>query len=994
MRKLLYFMAAAVALAFAGGRAQAQYYDWGQDPATVKWRSIRTPHIKYVFPHDYRKKAVQVMHYMDTIRPQIGYGFTHGPMNRMPLVIHSRNFSSNGIVMLAPKRIELIVTPEAQQFAFPHLKQLAVHEYRHAVQYNNLNRGLVRVLSWILGQQGSMVGLAFMPVWAMEGDAVLAETQMSTFGRGLQPSFSIEYRAMAAEGTGDYPVDKYFSGSYKHYLPNHYQLGYQIMSWADDHYGENMLDKTARFSARNPYLIFPFSIALKRYYDTTEGGIFEDSFGAMFDYWRSLPLEENTAQIVETPVTSYTTYSWPRICEYFPGDNPGRRIIALKSDLDRTSRLVAVDPATGEEQTLCRTGTVNSPIHVYGKHVLWTEYRQSTFWQQRVNSQLCTYNMTTGKKAVHPEYSNILFPMVTNPHPRKMETPAMAGVEYSPEGSYTIKKYLGREVPGIGYISVMRVGESIEEITARNEAYRAMTVEEWPLPDSITVHGLAHERQTGRLYFIGLSDGGMWIGSVGDGEKGFRQVTRPGYTTIANLTAGDGVLYFNSIASGKDEAHMYDLASGREYRVTTSRYGSFSPSAAGLDGLVMTTYTTDGHLLSQQAIDRDALTEVPYAKVPRNVVNPVRRKWPVMNMDEVTVSDTTERPVKKYRKGLNLFNFHSWAPVYFEPDRIMSEARFDIKLGVTLMSQNNLNSTYTQLSYGWTGSHNVLHGKFNYSGWAPKFELEAEWSDEKQAVARPSDVEAPRRLSDFLEFTGRVYLPFTLSSGASFRTLMPSVEYQYNNTRLYDFGKKDFRTGIHKISFGLQYAENQRMAHRDFLPRFGYAARVNLTMDPFNDEFGKLWTAYGRVFLPGLALHHSISVRGAYQKQQDGIYAYRQKEVFPRGAEWGRVTPREYAAVSGDYHFPLWYPDGGINSLLYFRRIRLNLGADYARFKNYQADDAGLEWHDVWSYGGDIIFDIVPLRLPSNTSMTVTFSVRKPSDRKNVWVGFGVSLPL
>lgn len=992
-------MAAAAAL--GSGAARAQYYDWGQDPATTRWRIIKTRDFRYIFPDTYGKNAVRIMHYMDTVRPQIAYGFTHGPLKRIPVIMHTRNFNPNGIMMLAPKRMELIVTPDAQQFAFPALKQLSVHEYRHAVQYNNLNQGVIKVLSRLLGQQGMMVGLAFMPAWAMEGDAVLAETQMSTFGRGLQPSFSIEYRAMALEGKWDrFPMDKFFCGSFKDYMPNHYQLGYQILSWADDHYGENILDKTSRFSARNPYMIASFALALEKYYGTRQKKLFNESFAAMAAYWRTLPLEDDTARIIETPVTSYTTYAYARFCEYFPDDDPGPRIIALKSDLDRTYRLVAVNPETGEERMLCRTGYVNSPLSVGEGHVFWTEYRQSTFWAQRVNSQLCSYDMATGRRRTHPEYRNVLFPLIVPSRPGEQSLTALAAVEYSIDGTYTIKKYRGSGIPGTGFADPASTGEPAGEVTARKQAPYALSAEEWSLPDTISVHGLAYEKSSDKLYFIGLSDGGMWIGSVEEGREGFRPVTRPGYTTVANLTVGDGVLYFNSIGSGKDEVHMYDLAAGKEYRVTTSRYGSFSPSemsgfAHGRDaGVAMTTYTSGGYLLSRQQVDRRALVEVPYAKVPQNVVNPPRRKWPVMNMDDVTVGDTTRREVRKYRKGLNLFNFHSWAPVSYEPDRIMSESQFDIMLGVTVMSQNNLNSAYTAFSYGWTGSNNVLRGKFNYSGWAPKLELEARWSDEKQHVARPSDVDPPPKPGDCIELTGRVYVPFLLSSGANFRTLFPSVEYQYNNAKFYDYGKEDFTTGLHKVIFGLQYSENRRMAYRDFLPRFGYAARVNYAVDPFNDEFGKLWSAYGRLYLPGLAQHHSLMLRGAYQFQKDGTYAFRQKEIFPRGADWDAVAPRRYAAVSVDYQFPVWCPDGGINSLIYFRRIRINPGADFARFKNYWTRDRGAKWHNLWSYGGDIVFDIAPLRLPSNTSMTVTISIRKPGDSKNIWAGFSLSMPI
>lgn len=60
----------------------------------------------------------------------------------------------------------------------------------------------------------------------------MAETQMSSFGRALQPSFTVEYRAYLTEGKQRFPLDKWFCGSYRNYIPDHYQFGYQLVAWS------------------------------------------------------------------------------------------------------------------------------------------------------------------------------------------------------------------------------------------------------------------------------------------------------------------------------------------------------------------------------------------------------------------------------------------------------------------------------------------------------------------------------------------------------------------------------------------------------------------------------------------------------------------------------------------------------------------------------------------------------------------------------------------
>ena len=143
--------------------ASGQYYDWGQNPASVRWMQTGDEHVKYIYPEYYERQAARLMKYMDTVRTQIGYGFRHGPMKRMPLIMQTQNFSANGIVMLAPRRMEPIVISEGVAPATPWLKQLAPHVYRHAVQYTYLNRGLIQGLSPCLGQQGPLAGMSFLP---------------------------------------------------------------------------------------------------------------------------------------------------------------------------------------------------------------------------------------------------------------------------------------------------------------------------------------------------------------------------------------------------------------------------------------------------------------------------------------------------------------------------------------------------------------------------------------------------------------------------------------------------------------------------------------------------------------------------------------------------------------------------------------------------------------------------------------------------------------
>ena len=214
----------------------------------------------------------------------------------------------------------------------PWYKQLVAHESRHTVQYGNLYKGFMRPLGWFFGQHSGLISQALLPVWLLEGDAVQAETQMSSFGRALQPSFTIAYRAYMAEGTKRFVPDKWFCGSYKDFIPDHYQLGYQITAWSRERYGIDIWDRVANYSARRPYTVIPAHWALKKYYNTSVTRMFRETFADLRKFWDSLPARHNSAQLIPTRTTSYTVYAAPMRLN-------DTTLLALKRDMDQPNRI-------------------------------------------------------------------------------------------------------------------------------------------------------------------------------------------------------------------------------------------------------------------------------------------------------------------------------------------------------------------------------------------------------------------------------------------------------------------------------------------------------------------------------------------------------------------------------------------------------------------------------------------------------------------------------
>lgn len=924
MRRAKVIFLAFIATLFVCHSASGQYYETGQSPASQKWRYIRTDSLKVIFPREYEVSARKTLHYMETVRPYVDYGFRFGPM-KTPVVFKTENFASNGLAMLAPRRIELIAVPDMMSYSEPWLKQLAVHEYRHMVQFRNINRSTIKVLGYIIGQQAALLGTGLIPFWFIEGDAVMTETQMSQFGRALQPSFNMHYRAIGREVLDKRNPDKWFSGSYKDYVPSHYEVGYQIVRYAQSKYGKFIWDDVYRYSANYPFLVFTTQLALGKYYDTSTRKLFSETFGVLNDFWDSLPAQDNSASIISQPVKRYTTYSYPQFA-----DLGGELILALKSDFDRYSRFVLVDAASGEERHVAHTGVVSSRPALHDGSVYWTEYRQSLLWDQKIDSRIYRMSLADGKTERYGRECQALY--VT-----PLGADSIAYVKYNYEGNYSV---------------IWSGGQT-------------------DFDSGISLHGLAYDGAEDRLYFIGLSDDGMWLGGINMDDSSVANLTKPAHVTLSDLRAANGSLYFGSVRSGRDEVHRYDIAQGKEYRVTTSDLGSFA-AAPSADGrmLALTVYDKKGYLLAEQAVAD--FEEVAYASVPENVVNPQFERWSeTMPMDSLRFTneelERSERKYesKRYRRALNLFGVHSWAPAYYDPEALIGGDVLNTRFGATVISQNELGSAVSSLGYGYLGDGNsIVRAKFGYYGWAPKIEVTASWRDYAPSVG----------IYNYVNVSANIYMPLLLSSGYRVRFLTPNVQYVYRNGG----------SARHTLYGSLQYSESVRKARLDIQPRWGYLLRASVMSLPGNNA--NAISAYGRAYLPGFAKHHAITLNACYQQTINTNTAMTVIDFLPRGFD--NMYVANFAGASVNYELPVAYPDWGLSGIFFLKRIRLKASFDYA---GYTAGDSSRR--SIYSYGGTLSLDFAPFRMPHQSTSTLAASLFFPRGL-DPFFSLGMTFPL
>jgi hypothetical protein len=194
-------------------------------------------------------------------------------------------------------------------------------------------------------------------------------------------------------------------------------------------------------------------------------------------------------------------------------------------------------------------------------------------------------------------------------------------------------------------------------------------------------------------------------------------------------------------------------------------------------------------------------------------------------------------------------------------------------------------------------------------------------------------------------------IPLSWSRGKTFNQLNFGSYYVYRN----DFNKgvnKNLFTNInfsyllHFISWGQQV----QSAAQHIYPRLGYNLSFN-----YRHAITKYtsWQplATGSIYLPGFFPTHSIVVTGAYQETDTVNVLFGNSFPYSRGynaAYFSRMWK-----LSGNYHFPILYPDFGIADILYLQRIRGNAFYDLTSVYSLNKKNS----RDQRSVGGEIYID-------------------------------------
>ena len=860
----------------------------GLHPPSVDWQQIRTPYARILFPEGYAARAQRAAALIDVLATEHNRSIGKR-LYDFDLVLQTPNMTVNGYVGLAPFRSEFFVTPP-QSFnllsATDWVDLLTIHEFRHVQQKSNERRGITKLFSYFQGQTGWAVASAIAtPNWFSEGDAVIAETALTSAGRGRTPAFSKELRALLRVGTV-YRYAKARNGSLRDLVPDHYRYGYGMLTYARERFGNDVWKDVLHQGAAYRSVFFPFSRALRRATGYTTKQLYLRTTADLMVRQDS-QLIVDPATVTGAPIGDYDNdirnYRFPFV------DGQGR-LLALRTSYRYLPAIVAVSP-NARDEIITPVGIQREPwVHGGQQLIVWTELRQHPRYTNQSFSELVVYDLTTGTKRVLTENGHYLAASLC-PDEREL-----VAVWYDPLTD-------GPEI----HLLDAQTGQ----LTSRRNFPQSSSVA-WPrfAPDGRSV------------YFLALTLEGVAIRQWNRDTDEIITLRPPTHEPVdmLSVTAG-GRLLFTSGRSGIDNVYQLDPVTRRVQPLTDVELGAYYPTLVD-SMLYFSSPTSRGERLNQLRLD-DYRRQIDQLRLtePQPSVFERPAAFAAETVDITQQVVEKDYPVTNFSNTLGGLKLHSWSfnGSYVTP-------------GASIQLSNALNT----VAIGLTGLYNINEARYaggavvSYGGLPTVVNLTALYGDRNTLVqdARTDSLRIRRQEFSELSVGPTLTYPLQWISGNFVTGLTPFLGFRYVSLRDAEAGSvlpRDFGN----LTSGLTISSLRRTALRQVQPRLGAQLGVLYDRALGNTKSGERLLLRSALFLPSVFPTHGFRIDADYQQEQaENRYQYTDVFTYARGynqplADW-------VYRLGVNYQMPLVYPDIGGN-VVYLKRIRLLGFFDYSR---------------------------------------------------------------
>ncbi|MFO7869155.1 MAG: hypothetical protein R6U95_07645 [Bacteroidales bacterium] len=877
---------------------QAQYVTYGNDKGNTTWQQIQTDNFQVIFPENYDSVALLFTHKLEQVYNHVTKSLEHEPA-KISVLLHNQSDISNGFVTWAPKRVEIFNTIPQDQPAQDWFNQLAIHEFRHVVQTDMINRGLTHLLSFLLGEQaiGAVTGL-YLPMWFLEGDAVGVETSFSNSGRGRQAEFSMGLRTHLTQDI-IYSYDKAYFGSYKDYVPNYYAMGYYFVAGVRRKYSQDVWNNALKRVGDKPFSITPFNKALKIETGLSKTELYKETFKQQQNLWK-LDFQREAHSAYDTVSTQPTTYTNYQFAQQIAEDS----IIIQKSGFEDIPFFITMH-RNGRENNICRVGfkSPKEPFSATRTYIAWSEKNADIRWDLAATRNINLYDLTTHTNHVIHTHTQVFSPAISP------DNNLIVAIQSTEKNIYSLFFY---------------------DIHTQKHTHTV------PIPKNEFPQNPSWNKDGNTIVFTTVSEKGKRIMQYNTNTKTFSEIKPYSYEDIATPTYWKKYVLYSSSYSGVDNIYAIDTNSSEIYRITESAYGSKYPSTYK-DTLLFSDYQIHGFVLGKKALTPQSWHPIEVIKKERYSIATnlqARENGPI----HFNTTPDTKYDIQPYRKITHLFNIHSWMPFYMEYN---SGDISDNGLGFQLLSQNILSTMTASGGYKQTnnGSKRTGYANLHYSGFYPIITGEfAQGYETFNNTITSQNIESKYKLKEtYLQ----INIPFNLSSRGYYRyiNLIGSAhytDYTLNNVDPQEFTDY-FSTHIQQTNaiYYIQFSNTRSRVAKDLAPRYAQRISSGTKQSIFKNSSSYSNSFFGEVelYFPGILPHHSLQLYGGYEYNTitpftNNVYYYKNSIRVPRGFQESISQFKHLYTLQSSYSLPLAYPDIHIGPVMYIKRIYLQAFAD------------------------------------------------------------------
>lgn len=847
---------------------------FGGIPASMQWKQVNTKSVKVIFPAGMDSAANRIASVTDYLHQH--HQGTVGHLHRPISIVLQRDLNfSNAYVGLGPWRSEFYMMPPQNPFTIGSISWadlLAVHEFRHVQQFSNYNVGLSKWMGILGGENGrALANVAAVPDWFFEGDAVWTETALTNQGRGRLPLFLSAYQTINRDNR-KYSFMKMRNGSLQQYVPNHYDLGYLLVSFGRQQYGDSVWKAIAKDAAAYKMPLYPLQSALKKHTGLKYAAFIKQAMSDFSNKWQ--PSEKLEPQwLTNISPQNVFNYQYP-----YPTHNGST--VALKTSYNQIPTFVEID-SNGVERNIAIKHIGYDDYYSYKNgRIVYAALQTDKRWDNRDYSMIKMLDLQTGKTTNITSKSRYFSPDV------------------SEDGQQLVAIKLQPGKPSL-VVRLSAQGQELSSFTI--DSNLVYSHPKWlPTESEVLVAARAADGKMGWLIWETATQHFRWLMPLANRNLGF--------PVVQNDT-----VFFTATEGLKDALFAIERSSGKRQIMATYPTGVYQGFVQ--QGSVVASYFTAGGFrlgrsvpIGAPLLDGTPGFEPLYPQPQRELFS------------DIAQLPTTTYAASRYRQSFKLFNFHSWQPELNEPNYTLR-----------LLGNNVLNTTLTDLFYTYNTNERSHAAGLNlvYGGWylQPTAGLKQTWGREVLYNADTTFI------YNETEASAGVRLPFNFSGGKQFRYLTLSSSVATNTVNWQGIGKgllrnQDFTYLINR----LVYTGQIQKARQHIFPRMAQSLVADYRRMIDEHRSWQLLLS-GMLYLPGISTNHNLVLTAAWQGR-DTLLQYTFSNSFPFSRGYRGVNFPRMWRLGANYHFPVAYPDWGLANVLYLLRLRANLFYDYTQVKS------------------------------------------------------------